>query len=223
MLKLKVEKREIFGKKLKKVRATGKLPVVVYGREVKPTPYFVDAKQFKKVFDEAGESTVVTLEADEGGHKVLIQEVTHHPVSNVPIHADFYAFSKGQTIKLKVPIEYVGVAPVSKEAGVAIVKVMHELEIEALPEDLPHHLDVDLAPLTAIGTHVLVSDIVVPKGVKILNQADQVVVAANEIKEEVEETPIDISEIEVEKRGKEEVAEGEAPEAGAGAPEAKKE
>ncbi|MEK7585344.1 MAG: 50S ribosomal protein L25 [Patescibacteria group bacterium] len=214
MLKLKAEKREVFGKELKASRLAGELPVVVYGRKAKASSLFVKAQDLKKAFESAGESSIIELTTPSGGESVLIHDVVFHPVTNEPIHADFYVVEKDVALKVKIPIEYTGLAPAVKELGGTLVKVMHELEVEALPADLPHSITVDTSVLATLESQILVRDLVLPKKVKAVNDAEDVVAAIKVVKEEViEDTgPIDLTAIEVEKRGKEEepAAEGEA-------------
>lgn len=207
---LKVKKREVFGKKLKKERENGQLPVVVYGPKDKPENYFVDSIDFLKVFREAGESTVIELTGEENSKDVLIHDVSYDPVSDTPIHVDFYAIEKGKKVEVAVPLEFIGVSPAVKNLSGILVKVLHELQIEAMPKDLPHEIEIDISPLVDFDSQILVKDVKAPEGVTILNDADEVVVLTNAPEEEKEEEePIDMDSIEVEKKGKKE-EEGEA-------------
>jgi large subunit ribosomal protein L25 len=132
-------------------------------------------------------------------------------VTNVPRHADFYAIEKGAKIEVAVPLVFVGEAPAEK-AGANIVKVMHEVEIEADAAHLPHDIQVDISGLAAIDDQIHAKDLVLPSGVALKTDGDEVIALAQEVKEEVEEAPaaVDMGAIEVEKKGKEEGAEGEA-------------
>lgn len=215
MLKLAAEKREVFGKALKTPRTEGKLPVAVYGRAGKGKSeshsYFVDTKTFSKVLREAGESTIVTLESPEGEKDVLIKEVSFHPTTGTPIHADFYIVDKTKKIEVNVPLEFEGESPAIKEFAGIVVKVMHELPVEALPKDLPHDIKVDLTKLVALDSQILVSDLELPAGVEAKVDVTEVVAAMTVAVEEPEAPaePIDLSAIEVEKKGKKD-EEGEA-------------
>ncbi len=210
MVKLAAEPRNIFGKKLKTAREGGKLPVVAYGHKDVATPLFVNSVDFQKVFKKAGESTVITLEVAGGDKDVLIHEVVVHPVSGEPVHADFYVIEKGKVLQVKVPLEFAGVSEAVKSLGGILVKVVHELEIEALPKDLPHGITVDISALATLESQVLVQDLKLPAGVKALAKPEDVVASITVAQEEKEETPVDLSAIEVEKKGKkdEEGAEG---------------
>ena len=211
MVKLAAEPRQIFGKKLKTAREGGKLPVVAYGHKERPTALFVDLANFKKVLKQAGESSVVTLEIGKEEKDVLINEVAVHPVTSEPVHADFYVIEKGKVLQVKVPLEFTGTSEAVKNLGGVLVKVLYELEIEALPKDLPHQIKVDIGLLSTLESRVLVSDLKLSAGVKALVKGEEVVAAITTVQEEKEETPVDLSAIEVEKKGKkEEEATGEA-------------
>lgn len=212
MLSIKAEKRSIFGKELVGERQAGKLPAVLYGAKDEAMPLFVPLSAFKKLFRSAGESTVVSVETDAGKKDVLIQEVAYQPVTGEPVHVDFYVIDKTKTIKVGVPLRFEGVSPAIKDLGGILVKVLHELEIEVLPMDIPREFGVDISALATLESQILVKDLQVPSNVKVLNGADDVVAAVTVAKEEVvEAAPVDLSSIEVEKKGKKE-EEGEAAE-----------
>lgn len=213
MFTLAIEKRTITGKKLSAERKAGRLPVVVYGPKEKAGSYFVSALQFAKVYQEAGESSIITLQSGGEEKDSLIHEVSVHPVTGVPIHADFYVIEKGKKLQVSVPLEFVGVSPAVKSLSGVLVKVMHELEIEAMPRALPHNLAVDISKLATFEDQIHVSDIKLPEGVVALADPEEVVALVAEPKEEkIEETaePVDLSKIEtsVEKGKKDEEGAG---------------
>lgn len=204
------------------LRRAGKLPAVFYGKKQKAIPISVSAREFQKVWKRSGESSVVTLTTPEGDHEALIHDVDRDPITDAFRHVDFYVFEKGQKLRIKVPIEFTGTAPAVKEQGGVLVKVLHALEIEAAPKDLPHRIAVDVSPLVDFKSVVTAKMIALPTGVTLVTNPDEVVASVYEPKEEVvEAAPIDISQIEVEKKGK--VLEEGAPAAGAEAPAAKAE
>ncbi|KKW09471.1 MAG: 50S ribosomal protein L25 [Candidatus Kaiserbacteria bacterium GW2011_GWA2_49_19] len=186
------------------LRKAGKLPAVYYGRKQASTPITVSAVEFSKVLKKAGESTVVTLKMAQGDMDSLIYGIDRDPVSDTIRHADFYVFEKDQKIKIKIPLEFTGVSPAVKELGAVLVKVLREVEIEATPKDLPHVLNVDISKLVTFENQVLAKDILLPAGVTLIAKPDEVVASVYEPKEEVVEVaPVDLSAIEVEKKGKE--------------------
>ncbi|MEI6528184.1 MAG: 50S ribosomal protein L25 [bacterium] len=212
MLKLKVEKRDLT-ENLDALRKAGTVPAIFYGKKEASTPIKVKIAEFRKAFREAGESTVVSLTGEGIDVDVLIHDVDFDPVTDSPIHVDFYAIEKGKKLTVKVPLEFVGVAPAVKDLGAILVKVAHDLEIEALPKDLPHDLTVDITTLVTLSSVITAKEIKLPEGVTLKVDPDEVVASVYEPKEEVvEAAPVDLSSIEVEKKGKEakEGAEGEA-------------
>ena len=204
MFTIKATKREA-GVKLDTLKHTGELPAVFYGMGKTSTAIAIPIIEFKKIWSKAGESSTVTLDVE--GHKVdtLIHEVQVHPVTDEPIHVDFLAIDINKKIKVNVSLEFIGVSNAVKGGLGSLVKVLHEVEIEALPKELPHNLSVDISKLETINDKVLVSDIALPAGVVMITDTEEVVASIAVQKEEVEDTtPVDLSAIEVEKKGKKE-------------------
>lgn len=201
---LTIEKRDAKAD-VAKLRKAGKIPAVFYGKKEKSTPIAVLASDFVKAYRTAGESTVVILKGDGIEVESLIHDMDLHPVTGKPLHADFYVFEKGKKIKVDVPLEFVGNAPAIKELGGTLVKVLHDIEIEALPKDLPHKIEVDISTLVDFKSSIKASDIKLPHGVELAIKGDDIIASVAEPKEETEEpsAPIDLSAIEVEKKGKE--------------------
>ena len=221
MIKLNVENRDKTQKSAV-LRKAGKMPAVFYGKKEKSTPVIISKAEFKKVWREAGESSVIDLVGKNIEAEALIYDVDLDPVTDEPRHADFYVFEKGKKIEISVPLEFIGVAPAVKDMGGTLVKVMHEIEIEALPKDLPHNISVDICSLVNFDSQILAKDVKLPQGVALVAKSEEVVASVYETKEEVEEVaPIDLASIEVQKKGKE-AKEGEDAEAEAPAQEWKK-
>ena len=162
---------------------------------------------------EAGEATIVSLAGLGEPLPTLIHEVDLDPLTNLPRHVDFYAVTKGEKVEVHIPLEFIGVSA-AVEAGANLVKVMHELEVEADPMNLPHDIKVDISALKALGDKIHASDLILPKDITLVTPAEEVVALVQEVVEEKEEEVVapvaDIASIEVEKKGKEEVV-GEAP------------
>jgi large subunit ribosomal protein L25 len=201
--------------KLETVRSNGMVPAVVYGAGIENTSVSVPAADFKKVFAHAGESEVVTLTIDDHKHSVLVHDVQRDPVRGFAVHIDFLAIDMNKKITVMVPLEFEGVSPAVKSGTGSLVKIIHEVEIEALPKDLPHALHVSIDGLATTQDKLHVKDIAVPTGVVILTDADETVALIAELVEEKEETPVDIADIEVEKKGKKDDEEGAAADEGA--------
>lgn len=208
-MELTVEKRDK-SQNPHTLRSKGILPAVVYGRGEESTPVSVNLKDFQKVLKAAGESTVISLTGLGSAKDALIHEVSYDVMSGAPIHADFYAIQKGQTVTVSIPLEFDGVAPAVKDLGGILTKVMHEIEIECEPKDLPHAIHVDISKLATLDSQIHVSDLTFPKSAKVSAEQDEVVALITVAKEESEEpaTPTDLSAIEIsEERGKKEEAE----------------
>ncbi len=222
---LKVEKRDVKTKPAA-LRAKGFVPAVFYGKKENSTPISIKQPEFLKVWREAGESSVVILKGDGVEVESLITDVARHPVTGAPLHADFYVFEKGKKLKIKIPVKFIGAAPAVKDLGGTLIKVMHEIEIESLPKDLPRDIVVDIAPLKEFLSVIHAKDITLPSGVTLVTTPLEIVASIAEprkAEEEVVVAPIDLSTIEVAKKGKE-AKEGEAPvEDTAAAPAPKKE
>jgi large subunit ribosomal protein L25 len=210
MLSLHVEKRRP-NETVAAIRNRGAIPAVVYGPKQASTPITILEKDFRKIFKQAGETTVVSVEGvEDHAIDVLIHEVDTHPVTGAFRHTDLYALEKGKKVEVKIPLEFVGESEAVKSLGGTLVKVLHEVEIEAFPKDLPHGIDVDIAALTTLESQILAQDLKMPAGVTLITKPEEVVAAITVAKEEpVEEVARDISDIEIsEERGKKEDAEG---------------
>lgn len=176
MAELNAEKRTAVGNGLRELRAAGMLPAVIYGEGVESLPLAVARKDFDKIFREAGETGVVTLKIAGGGeYNALIHEVAEDPMTLEPIHADFYAVRMDKPLEAKIPLVFTGESPAVKNEQGILVKILHELEVKALPKDLPHEIAVDLSRLEHIEDKLHVSDVPLPEGVHVLAHATEVV------------------------------------------------
>ena len=220
MLQLNTETRNIFGKKLKNSKKEGKIPAIVYGKGKESKPLFVNLNEFKKIWKNIEEATIVKLKGGSSD-EVLVYDTEKDPVRGEFIHVDFYALDVDKPITADVKIIYEGVSPAVKEKGGVLVKVLHTLEIEALPKDFPHEIKIDVSKLINIGDRIIVKDLVFGKSVKVNSKDDQIIVLAKpHAEEKVDETPRTIEDVELsEKKGKKE----EEGEEGAVVAEAKKE
>lgn len=195
------------------LRREGVLPAVIYGRSEEATPIAVDTKTFGKLYKAAGESSVITIKGLGEDKDALIQEVSVDAVTGAPLHVDFYAIQKGQTVTVSVPLEFDGVAPAVKDLGGILTKVMHELEITVQPKDLPHAIRVDVSMLTALDSQIKVADLKLPASAELSVDKDEVVAMISVAQDEPTEpaAPLDLSAIEIsEDRGKKEDADAPA-------------
>ena len=188
---LNVQSRPTTGKQAAALRQAGQLPAVVYGHGFTPQTIVVDYHQFEKIYQTAGESTLLDLKIDQAGPiKVLIQDIQRDPLTNQYIHVDFHQVRMDEKIKANIVLKLVGEPPAVKEIGGILVTTMNELSIECLPTDLVHEIEVDLSSLKAFDDAIHVSDLKVPKGITILDPADEVIALIQEPRSEKEyETP----------------------------------
>lgn len=218
MLKLSAKIRTETGKKIRDQKNEGRIPAVVYGHKVKNAILDLDEKEFLKVFKSAGESSLIELnvEGEKEKRPVLIHDMQKDSVTGQVMHIDFFQASLKEEVQVKVPLVIVGEAPAVKEQGGTLVKNISELEVKALPQNLPHEITVDVSGLKTTEDHILAKNIKLPEGVKLHINPEEIVISiaaqtnveeelAQEIKEEVENVE------KVEKEKKEEVIE-EVPE-----------
>jgi large subunit ribosomal protein L25 len=207
------------------LREEGKIPAVFYGPKEDSTSVVIDEVELLKVYREAGESTVITVKEGSNDHEALIHEIQWDAVTQKPVHVDFYVIEKGKKIEVSIPLEFVGESKAETEDGGVLVKVMHELDIEAMPKDLPQHLEVDITPLVDFEAQIKAGDIKLPEGVELKVEADEVVALVQEPREEEEEpeTEMDLDSIEVEGEKKEEGEEGASEDSNEGGSDDKKE
>lgn len=176
MTELKAKSRIELGRKTNALRRAGFLPAVLYGEGVKSQSISIVQNDFEKAYKEAGETTLVKLELDGKTYNVLIHDVAHDPLKGTPLHADFYAVRMDKTIRAKIPVEFLGESLAVKNEGGVLVKVTQEIEVEALPQDLPHSLKADLSGLVSLEARLLVKDITLPQGVKVVSDPEEIVV-----------------------------------------------
>lgn len=215
-MELNAQKRDIVGhRSLNVLRKQGWLPAIVFGRNFNSVPVQVNKKEFEKVYAGAGESSLVYLKIDSQTWPIIIQHVAKDPVIDQPIHADFYKVSLDKKITANVPLVYMGESPAVKNLGGILVKNINEVEVEALPQNLPHEIKVDLSALQTFGNHVLVKDVAVPLGVEIKNKLEEIAVlvqepiSQEELDKQLAVSETSVEEVEVTGREKEEVKETE--------------
>lgn len=175
---LKAEEREILGKKVRQLRRVGMLPAHVFGNKLETEHVTVSLLEFAKVYKEAGETGLIDLKIGaEKVRPVLVREVQTDPVRGGLLHIDFYQVNLLEKVKVSVPVVLIGDETELVHTGEAVViQPISEVEVEALPAELPENIEVDITPLKAIDDAILVSQLKVPVGVEILADPEGVVV-----------------------------------------------
>ncbi len=202
-------------KKAKNFIKEGDIPAILYGKDIENISLSVNQKEFEKILKEAGESTIINLIIEKDGkketHPVLIYDIQEHYLTHKPIHIDFYQVKKGQKIKAHIPIEFIGEAPAVKNLGGILVKNLDEIEVEGLPQDLPHIISVDISKLDTLESKISLKDLNISKEVKVFASPETVVVSIVLPQEEevsIPESAIEIEESE-EKKSEKTAAGGE--------------
>jgi large subunit ribosomal protein L25 len=222
-VQLKAKPRSESGKgPVKRLRAQGAVPAVVYGAKTQPINISVGKHELEILLQHAtGENVLVDLQVEEGGkvnnRLALIQEVQHHPFNDTILHVDFHEVSATEKLRTKVPVRPIGEPAGVKTGGGVLEYIMREIHVECLPKDLPDVIEVNVEKLE-IGQSVHVSDVTPPAGVTLLDDADQPVFLVVAPVAEVEEAPAEAGPAEPEligakKEEGEEAAEGEKAEA----------
>src|SRR3989344_770423 len=203
---LAVETREKFGKAVKILERQGLIPAELYGHGIANLHLAVKRRDFEKVFKDAGESTVIKLkvggEKPNSGEKelnVLVHDIQRNYLSDEISHIDFYQVRMDELIKAHIPLEFTGESPAVKGQGGILNKTLSEIEVEALPGDLPRQFEVNLGNLIELNQSIYVKDLEIPAKVKVLVEPETVLVTVTPpLEEEVIEAPVDVTAVKVE-------------------------
>ena len=220
MLTLKVKIRKDLGKKVQALREQGILPAVLYGPKIKNLSMKIDFKEFENIYKEAGGSSLISLEMDPATGSsqikkflVLIHEVKKDPLTGKPIHADFYQPILTEEVEATVPIVFEGEALAIKELGGTLVHEISEIQVKALPQNLPHEIKVNIDGLKTFNDEILVKDLKLPKDVTVQKEKNEIVAVVvapetekieEELEKPIEEKVEEVEEAKEEKDEKEE-------------------
>lgn len=181
--------RTVTGRKVKKLRQAGQIPATIYGQAMTPISVQFATLELNKIFEQAGESTLVEINIDQDTYPILFKNPQFHPVLGDLIHIDCYQVNLKEKIVANVPLELIGESPAVKNGNI-LVPVTDEVEIEALPADLPEKIEVDISSLEEIGQKISVSDLQVDQDlIEIKTDPEQVIAIIEEPK--VEEEPVE--------------------------------
>ncbi len=197
-------------KQVKALRAAGQIPAIVYGKGFDSQMVKVNQLEFLKIFHRAGSSALVELSVDE--HKplhVLITEVQNDHLGS-PRHIDFHQVNMNETIRTEVPLKLVGDAPGVYNLGGSLIQVLEEIEVEALPANLPQAIEVDITGLEEFDAHLSVSDLVIPANVTVMTDEHEMVCKIEAPRSDEEMAELDAEIVDAVAEGAEEApAEGE--------------
>lgn len=179
-MELLTQKREVFGRAVKPLRAQDMIPAELYGHGTENIHLSVTKKDFTRVLNEAGESTLVDLVVDGEKHPVLIHDVHYHPVTDEVLNVDFYQVRMDEEITTEVELIFTGESDAVKNLGGILVKAVSGLEVTALPANLPHDIKIDISKLANIGDTISVKDLILPENVQIDADEDTVIAIITE-------------------------------------------
>ncbi|KKT40542.1 hypothetical protein A3K29_01120 [Candidatus Collierbacteria bacterium RIFOXYB2_FULL_46_14] len=192
---LKAEKRILTGSKVKKLRRQGVIPANVFGHTIKSQAIQVSEVEFSRVYKDAGETSLIWLkvEGEDKERPTLIKALTNNPTTGKRYHVDFHQVNLKEKVSANVPVEITGEAQMVKD-GLAVLDInLHEIEVEALPTDIPESVIFDISTLKEIGDNLKLSDVKIPAEVSVLTDLETIIVALGAPQKEeallVEEVP----------------------------------
>lgn len=182
--------RTILGKQVKKLRRDGQLPANVYGKGLPSIAIQVASTDFKNVFAESGETGLIDLMVEGKKHPVLVKNLQMNYQSHTPLHVDFYQVNLKEKVKAMVPLVLTGEAKAVTENIGTLLQTLNEVEVEALPAELPENIEVNIDNLAEVDDQIMISELKAPEGVTILTDESQVVAKIAEIVVEEEPEPV---------------------------------
>lgn len=185
-LMLQAERRSLTIKP-RKVRNSGKIPAVSYGRGKEASHLALDYQGFRKIFAKAGENTVIELDIEGQKAPVLIHDVQYDPVSDRISHVDFYLVDMTKEVTTKVPVKCIGLAPAVKNLGGILTVHKHEITVRCLPKDLIPVIEVDVTSLENFHSSIHLKDLKFPPTLKIMDSLEDTIVNVRPPKIEEEE------------------------------------
>lgn len=205
---ISANRRDVIGKQVRAMRRAGKLPAVIYGSGIEPTPIVLDLREAGRIIGPLASSTLINIELDGTRHLALVREKQRDFIKGTLKHVDFQVVSMREKLRVAVPIEVQGDSPAVKDFNGILVVGLEEVEVESLPQDLPGQIVVDISGLKLIGDGIYVRDLVPPENVEILEDKDEMVVlitapSVEEVEEVVPEA-VGAGEPEVIEKGKKE-------------------
>jgi len=175
---LSAKKREGTGKGVaRKLRQAGRVPAVLYGKNMEAVPLSIDAMEAQHLFSAISvDNTIIELQVDgeKASHQILVREIQAHPFKKELVHVDFYRLQKGVAVDVDVPLELEGTPVGVKSFGGILEQLVHDIPVRCLPNLIPASLKVDVTALK-LDDSVRVGDLVVPEGVEVMLDEDQLV------------------------------------------------
>ncbi|MFA6190144.1 MAG: 50S ribosomal protein L25 [Candidatus Staskawiczbacteria bacterium] len=209
MIKLTAKIRQEMGRKTSALKNSGRIPAVIYGHGIENASLDLDYKEFTSVLKEAGESSLIEMhvEGEKEKRLVLVHDLQKDAVSDKYIHVDFFETSAKEEVEVGVPLIIEGTSLAVKDLGGTLVQNIYELEIKAMPGNLPHDIKVSIDGLNTFEDRILVKDLILPENIKVLVKPEEIVVSVvaptnveEDLAKEIEEKVEDVEKVEKEKK-----------------------
>ncbi len=188
----------------RRVRVSGQIPAVVYGAGQESVAIAVDPKVITRILhSDSGHNSIFDLDVTGAGLvKAMIVDWQYEPIKGKLLHIDLKRIAMDKTMRVSVPVQLVGTPAGVKNSGGLLGQVLHEVEIECLPDDIPSHIDIDVSGLEINGA-IHISDLPHNAKIKFLGDEHALVAHVTLVKEEAaEEVAATPAEPEVAKKGK---------------------
>ena len=207
---LKEQTRTVITKGLNRLRRDGLLPGILYGTDMNPVALQLPAHEAGQILTRLQGTVLIDLEVDGQNHTTIVRELQRDVLTGHPLHVDFMAVDMKQVLTITVPISLVGESPAVATGEYTVMTSLYDLEVECLPKDMINIIEVSVDGLTDLGDSILVSDVIVPEGIKILTDLEEAVarvayagiVEVEEEEEEEEGLELDAEDVEVIEKGK---------------------
>jgi large subunit ribosomal protein L25 len=184
-LEIAVNARDVYGKQNKRLRTTGVVPGVLFGKKIGSIPVQVNAKALEVLYHQAGRTGVVKVSVDGGQPtSAIIKSVQRNPLTRRALHVDLFAVDLTQEMLADIPLSFTGTSPAVELEGAILFTSLDHLKVRGLPGDLPHEIEVDLAPLVDLESTIHVRDLSVDAKVEVLNDPDDLVAKVTPPREE---------------------------------------
>lgn len=173
---LEAEPRPVVGKKVRRLRAEGWIPAILYGKGVKPMPLQIRATTWQRFTASASRGLIeLHVRGQQKPYLALVREIQRDPITRQVWHADFQQVSMTETLRVEVPVTVVGTSPVVGQGDGVLLTGLTHLEVECLPSAIPSSIEVDASALKAVGDSITVADLVLPEGVKVIAEAEEMI------------------------------------------------
>lgn len=179
---LKATARDIVGKKTRFLRREGITPTHLFGHNLKSLALQCNTDELKRVIVQVGTTALFNLgiDSEKRPRKVLIREIQNDPLGRQILHVDFYQIKMTEKLKIEVPLVLSGEAPAMKVKGRSLQQSLTSLNVECLPDKLPHEIEVDLSPLTELGQAIHVKDLRLSTDITVTNDPGQLIAKVSE-------------------------------------------